>query len=926
MIKRLFYGIVLLSLVSHGYAAIPITQVNTTTPGLYEKFEVVYDLNGFSYTNPYNPEEIDVTVVFTAPSGKTWSVFGFFDDYKEAGEWKVRFSPNEIGEWQYQIQATDVNGADQSTVQTFTAVESDHHGWILVSEENPHYLRHDDGAGWFGVGMYTPWRNDVAKYDQLTQYGGNTFAIWNIMYGGLTNGHGIIEEELGRYNQTKCGKIDTLLMIAEDRDLKCMYCFWPHDLFSKTVWAAQWNENPYNTICDVVDVYSDSLCWEYQKRQYRYLIARFAHSRSLAFWEMMNEINGTDGYQAGRYDEVLEWVRKVDAYFKENDPYGHPTTASRSGGFIEYWPEMYVHMDLPNLHVYETQGWPTVYSGNVLRSSLYNYAWAAQRFWKVFDKPGIFGEAGADWVSFDTHSPEYLAHYHNAIWACLTNGGATTPYWWTFTNPIRDLEREQMAHLSKFVEDIDFIRQSREHFESINDLYDLYGMDNDSTAFGWIREVNGVDIRGMQFDLEGVLHADIPVYAIRYYDPWTGQDLDTRIRPHVGHRFRDRIPDFDRQIPDVAFTLLPAQGGNTPSWLELTADGYEVMNIDTQQVAVTCYLFDDSGRFCPQAEALVQFHVDGPGGFAGSGETEASNGMAVIEYQVPNELGIAKIIATSPGLQSDTLTIRIKDRMVLDDFESYQSDDFLKKAWLTRSSTKADPFLDTELSQNDGKNMRLEYGIGSDYRSTAIVETKITRSFEGAKALTFRMKPDGSNRELEIRLMESIRYFWVGTVLLDGTEAETIILPFDELQAKDDSVPLDPSKLTALRLIIRKESGTDGTGTLWFDDFRFSEAATGIQDQKDDPVTPYQFRLGQNYPNPFNASTKIEYSLSEDNHVNLSIFNTSGQRLVTLIDGVQEAGNHSIHWDVPVGHASGVYFYRLVAGDMTRIKKGILIK
>ncbi|MBN1561208.1 DUF5060 domain-containing protein, partial [candidate division KSB1 bacterium] len=194
-------------------ATIRIIQINTDAPRCYEKYEVVYDLLGLSYDNPYDPEQIDVTAIFTSPSGVQWRLFGFYDDYNGANKWKIRFAPNEIGQWSYIIKATDATSSDESDLQTFTAVASAHHGWIKRSEENPRYMQYDDGTSFYGVGMYTPWRNSVNTFDTLVKYGGNTFAIWNITYGGMVNGFGLIEEELGRYNQTKCGKIDELIEV-----------------------------------------------------------------------------------------------------------------------------------------------------------------------------------------------------------------------------------------------------------------------------------------------------------------------------------------------------------------------------------------------------------------------------------------------------------------------------------------------------------------------------------------------------------------------------------------------------------------------------------------------------------------------------------------------------------------------------------------
>ncbi|MDP2207860.1 MAG: T9SS type A sorting domain-containing protein [Bacteroidota bacterium] len=81
---------------------------------------------------------------------------------------------------------------------------------------------------------------------------------------------------------------------------------------------------------------------------------------------------------------------------------------------------------------------------------------------------------------------------------------------------------------------------------------------------------------------------------------------------------------------------------------------------------------------------------------------------------------------------------------------------------------------------------------------------------------------------------------------------------------------------------------------------------------------PTQYALSQNYPNPFNPSTTIKYALPQASQVNLSVFNTLGQRVALLVDGKQEAGYHEMNLDAS-GFTSGVYFYRLsVSPSATR--------
>ncbi|MBD3234181.1 MAG: T9SS type A sorting domain-containing protein [candidate division Zixibacteria bacterium] len=89
--------------------------------------------------------------------------------------------------------------------------------------------------------------------------------------------------------------------------------------------------------------------------------------------------------------------------------------------------------------------------------------------------------------------------------------------------------------------------------------------------------------------------------------------------------------------------------------------------------------------------------------------------------------------------------------------------------------------------------------------------------------------------------------------------------------------------------------------------------------------SPSQVALARNYPNPFNAVTTIKYLLPGSDNVSLDIYNILGQKVKRLVSGYQQAGEHSIRWDASA-NSSGVYFYRLSAGDYTQTRRMILVK
>ena len=104
--------------------------------------------------------------------------------------------------------------------------------------------------------------------------------------------------------------------------------------------------------------------------------------------------------------------------------------------------------------------------------------------------------------------------------------------------------------------------------------------------------------------------------------------------------------------------------------------------------------------------------------------------------------------------------------------------------------------------------------------------------------------------------------------------------------------------------------------------FFYSELITGLKLKKENDIN---FALYQNYPNPFNPKTVISWQLTESNYVDLSIYNSLGQKICTLISEKQTAGSHQVEFDGAM-LASGIYFYKLQSGKKAQIKKMLFIK
>ncbi|MCB0306638.1 MAG: T9SS type A sorting domain-containing protein, partial [Calditrichaeota bacterium] len=131
---------------------------------------------------------------------------------------------------------------------------------------------------------------------------------------------------------------------------------------------------------------------------------------------------------------------------------------------------------------------------------------------------------------------------------------------------------------------------------------------------------------------------------------------------------------------------------------------------------------------------------------------------------------------------------------------------------------------------------------------------------------------------------------------------------------------------------------SNNSDDVYIDEIEFRGLSSGAAGSQIQPITlnalnsnqPEVFELAQNYPNPFNPTTTIQYSLPEAAQVRLDIYNMTGQKVRTLVSGGMEAGQHSVQWDGTNEFGekvtSGMYIYRIVAGDFVQTRKMVLLK
>ncbi|REL32980.1 T9SS C-terminal target domain-containing protein [Rhodohalobacter sp. SW132] len=120
------------------------------------------------------------------------------------------------------------------------------------------------------------------------------------------------------------------------------------------------------------------------------------------------------------------------------------------------------------------------------------------------------------------------------------------------------------------------------------------------------------------------------------------------------------------------------------------------------------------------------------------------------------------------------------------------------------------------------------------------------------------------------------------------------------------------------RVRAKNESGYSD----WSESISFT---TSLATSTDSDFIPISYVLKQNYPNPFNPTTQIQYSLPEQTHVAVNIYNTLGQRVASLVDQVKNPGIHEVSFDAS-GLSSGVYLYRIQTPSHSETRRMMLVK
>ena len=487
----------------------------------YAKLELTVALGG-TYSNPYDPSVIDLSATFTSPSGKAWKVNGFYD----GSSYKIRFAANETGNWTYTVSATDASGTASNPGGTFSCTASSYHGWIKNAPNN-RYLMYDDGTSFYGIGMCYCWSVTQAGLTALQAAKCNTWVYWNGTYDN-NGGQNLIESKssgVGKYDQTKCTRIDNLVSWSETAGLGMILVIWPHDYLASSMpgsWVNAWSSNAYSSLGSAASFYSDATMWSYQQKAYRYMIARWGYSRGLEGWQTVDEIGGTDGAKSlsgnsPATDPGNAWTIKIATYFQTNDPFKHPTNASLGG----YWPAGNTANSWSNTENY----------GNQTVS-----AWASlvTQEWNGAVKPVMSGEAAGSACNTAT------------LFCTMSNGAAMNPMFWQYNQGLSG-SLGPFPGFASFVGGINFAGFTNLSKATVTvSGATAYGIKGDQGAFGWISgSASG------SLSVSGMANG---AYALTFFNCATGTNISTSSVTVAGGALTATLPASNAS--GVAFKAL----------------------------------------------------------------------------------------------------------------------------------------------------------------------------------------------------------------------------------------------------------------------------------------------------------------------------------------------------------------------------------
>ncbi|MDR3688821.1 MAG: cellulase family glycosylhydrolase [Fimbriimonas sp.] len=386
--------------------------VGKTPPAWYGPVTVVAPISVIG--NPYDPDENDVTVDFTAEDGQKLHRLAYFTgDGKFAATLVSPFPGRFTAEF-------TLNGRRAFTVSPVDVQRPLPHGFIGLKGR---HFEWTDGTPYFPIGYDYGWKSlpneSVAQgMTKLGREGGNWSRIWASHWDDKNPFWPRAKERIpGRLlRQEPLQTWDEIVQAAEHAGVSFQFVLFHHGPYSTTT-DSNWRDHPWNTanggfLKDPTDFFVDPEAKRRTKIWLRYAVARYAHSPSIMAWELFNEVQWVDAAKKNpkRVDDVAAWHREMAAYVRSLDPYHHLVTSSSS--------------ETLDSGVFDAMDYmqPHTYPANVL-ASIGGYDFKK--------KPGFFGEFGPPgYARPGASAAPYRKLVRDGIYAGILAGHAGAGEFW----------------------------------------------------------------------------------------------------------------------------------------------------------------------------------------------------------------------------------------------------------------------------------------------------------------------------------------------------------------------------------------------------------------------------------------------------------------------------------------------------------------
>jgi hypothetical protein len=458
-------------LASSGTLAISDVSVSKAQVARYETVEITFRMEG-RWQNPFDPNEVRVDAVFTAPDATQTIVPGFFyqdyrrtvangrESYQRVGEpcWKVRFAPTQVGKYSCVLKAKNAAREITAQVPIFAGTAGPRHGYLRLSPHNPFYFEFEDGTPFCAVAMDKA-LGTVSQYEQMYDRfagaGGNfnrlflTHSNFDIMERVIRTGRS--DRGVGKLNLEYCWCVDQVLALGERLGVYHMLTLTNQTNFRTN--NGGWAANVYNVknggfLQKPVEYWTDERAQRVFENLLRYVAARWGSSTSVFSWDLWNEASAAEGFTP---KAAAQWHQRMARFLRAADSVKHV-----------------IHTNFGNLNSYaEVDGLPEMELVSTNIYAVKDIAVIAEvwtkRLIEQFHKPYMLSEYGIGHTvgpeGYAGHDPERVM-VHDGLWSPLVSGAAGTGMAWDWRWLDDDRFYRYIQAVAQVVKGIPFSRRT----------------------------------------------------------------------------------------------------------------------------------------------------------------------------------------------------------------------------------------------------------------------------------------------------------------------------------------------------------------------------------------------------------------------------------------------------------------------------------